>query len=70
MEWEFISKRLRFVFINQPSNFEVPIDPDAKDTVPTKARSVEIYIAIADENGNLLSEKRTTADLESVNRFV
>lgn len=59
-----------YLSINQPSNFDIPLDPDAPDTLPAKVNTIEVYLAIYDEQGNILSEKRTTAELKSNNRFV
>jgi hypothetical protein len=59
-----------YLWLEQPAEFELPMDPDAPDTLPSKVNTIEIYIAIADEEGNLLSEKSTTSELRSSNRFV
>ncbi len=59
-----------YLWLEQPANFNLPMDPDAPDSLPSKVKSIEIYIAIADENGILLSEKSTTTELRASNRFV
>ena len=59
-----------YLTLNQPINFEIPLDPDATDSIPARANTIEVYLAISDENGSLISEKRTTAEIKSNNRFV
>lgn len=56
--------------ITMPSSFEIPMDPDAPDTLPAKIKQVWFTAMISDDNGNTILEQRCSGDLKSTLVFI
>lgn len=55
--------------IIMPEGFVIPDDPDAPDTMPAKVKNIELFVMIADAEGNSILEARTSGDLSARNSF-
>lgn len=58
-----------FLELKMPEGFVIPYDPDAPDTLPAKVKNLQVFVMIADAQGNAIFEQRATGDLSKINTF-